>query len=320
MVISSNKDKVSYKTSEPQVPETNPRLVELNALAQQYGFSSVQYLYAQEGRGFIYHHIQDKYDLRELWSQDVMAYIISWPGAEDRPGTIQIVTHMAHLYEAYFLSDHLIYEDLRGVLPHLPKKFEDLKPWEFQDNIIDDWQWFGIHSGCWMRAHISVSEHFYKMAEYYNDIARIKHTWPILIIDAIYHRSETLRLCQDNLPGYERINEYTLEDANAIKEAGILAWRESDQGWCGLFCRDGKSYFKCAEPNDIIKLPIDHREEIRNNTLPGWQCIYCGLGHRVMIREDFYKPFVMLTYGSGKQHLWDIAFNVLAQIIKQQNQ
>ena len=315
----AKKDNTNETDSEPQAVEVNPKLAELNALAQEYGFAYGTYLHDQEGRGLVYNYIRTKEDLRDFWSQDVMAYVISWPGAQGTLGVIQIVTHRGLFYSASYLSEDLTYDDLRSVLPHLPEKFEDLKPWELHDMIIDDWQWFGIHSGCWMRMHISVSGRFYELAEYYKDTEWIKRTWPIFIHDAIYHRSEALASFLDNLPGYEQIQEYTLENAKEINEAGVIAWRESNQGWCGLFCKDGKSYFRCTETNDIIKLPINQREQIRNNNLPGWQCIYCGLGHRVMIREEYYHSFERLTYGLGKQSLWNITFNVLEYILLKQN-
>lgn len=317
----SKKDNTNESDSEPQAAEVNPKLAELNTLAQEYGFAYGPYLHDQEGRGVVYNYIRTKDDLRAFWSQDIMAYVVSWPGAQGTPGVIQIVTHRGLFYAASYLSEDLTYDDLRSVLPHLPEKFEDLKPWDVQDMIIDDWLWFGVHSGCWMRVHISVSDRFYELAEYYKDTAWIKHTWPIFIYDAIHYRSETLAHFLDNLPSYEGVIESTLEDAKAIVAKGVVAWKESDQGWGGLFCKDGKSYFKSIDHNDILKLPVDHRAEIRANTLPGWQCIYCGLGHRVMIREEYYHSFERLTYGLGKQSLWNIAFNVLENmLIKQDDQ
>ena len=119
----------------------------------------------------------------------------------------------------------------------------------------------------------------------------------------------------DNLPNPESVSEYSVEVARQIENEGIIAWKESDQGWCGLLCKNGKSYFRCTEPNDIIKLPYARRQEISSNTLPGWQCIYCGLGHRVMIREEYYPPFQILTDGIGKKTLWNLAFEILNYLL-----
>ena len=119
----------------------------------------------------------------------------------------------------------------------------------------------------------------------------------------------------DNLPKTKSVSEYSVEEARHIENEGVVAWKESDQGWEGLLCKNGKSYYRCTEPNDNIKLPYDRRKEISNNTLPGWQCIYCGLGHRVMIREECYPPFQILTDGIGKKTLWNLAFEILNYIL-----
>ena len=141
------------------------------------------------------------------------------------------------------------------------------------------------------------------------------HKSPNFLNSSLHHQSEEQRRFIENLPSYETISEYTKEEARQIESEGVIAWRESDQGWGGLFCKNGKEYIRCNDPDGIINLPLDQREAIRNNTLPGWQCIYCGLGHRVMIREDYYPRFQSLTYGGGKKCLFNEAFGVLKYIL-----
>ncbi len=80
-----------------------------------------------------------------------------------------------------------------------------------------------------------------------------------------------------------------------LKKHQIIAWRESDQGFGDMLCSNGQSYSRCELSPAELDLPIDKREEIKNNTLPGWQCIYCGLGHRIIMREEYYSRFNALV-------------------------
>ena len=52
--------------SEQQAAEVNPKLDELNALAQEYGFAFGPYLHGQEGKGLVYNYLRTKDDLRSV--------------------------------------------------------------------------------------------------------------------------------------------------------------------------------------------------------------------------------------------------------------
>lgn len=315
---SLTKKKKTEPSDEQQIMEPDPKSVELKDLAEKYGVAGYPEVVEKQGFGIPYQFLQSKDDLHSFWSQDIMAYMISWPGAQGAPGQILIVTHRKFFYASNYCWGDLKYEDFRTILPNLPESFDDLRPWELMERNVGGWYWYGIHSGCWLRVHESVWQRFFLSAEYFKDVSWIKNTWSTFILEALAYRTRELEHTLEHLPSYEDIYEYSLDDARHIEETGVIAWRESDQGWSGLFCKDGKSYFRCTEPNDIIKLPCDRRTEIRSNKLPGWQCYYCGLGHRVMIRKEFYPAFDKLTYGGGKQHLWNIAFVVLSYILSQE--
>lgn len=99
----------------------------------------------------------------------------------------------------------------------------------------------------------------------------------------------------------------------------IIALRTSDQGWVDMLCKnkttlsvhgdygpDIHDFFKSIDFNDV-----------RRNTLLGWECIYCGLGHFVMMRKEYYPRFQQLTSGMGRRGLlWSEAFNVLVGILE----
>lgn len=109
------------------------------------------------------------------------------------------------------------------------------------------------------------------------------------------------------------------EGLELLKQHRIIAWRESDQGWAGMLCSNGVSYARSEMDPVELALPYDKRREIRTNTLPGWQCLFCGLGHRIMMREEYYAPFISicneneeLQTGADK---WSNAFGVLATIL-----
>ena len=134
---------------------------------------------------------------------------------------------------------------------------------------------------------------------------------------AIADRSEQLGTYLEGLDNYELIHECSEEEAQEVASLGIVAWKESDQGWGGLLCENGKAYFKLGLDFDTLGLPISQRLEIRNDPLPGWRCFYCGLGHRLMVREEYYPSFRELTYGMGKNaNLYTYGFNILGNIIK----
>lgn len=109
------------------------------------------------------------------------------------------------------------------------------------------------------------------------------------------------------------------EGLELLKQHRIIAWRESDQGWAGMLCSNGIAYVWSEMDPVELALPYDKRREIRTNTLPGWQCLNCGLGHRVMMREEYYAPFISicneneeLQTGADK---WTNAFDILATLL-----
>lgn len=312
----SKKTETIKKPAEETVKEPDPKLIELKELANKYGVAGSKDVIGLEGMGIPYQGLHSKDDLRGFWSQDIMAYMITWPGAQGTPGEILIATHQKLFYASNYCWEDLSYDDFRTILPHLPEKFDDLHPWESMEKNVDGWYWYGIHSGCWLRVHESIWRRFFLSAEYFKNVSWIKYSWSIFVLEALVQRSQELEKLTSCFSPHEHIYEYTLDEARRIEETGVIAWRESDQGWCGLLCKDGKSYFRCNESNDIIKLPINQRDEIRSNTLPGWQCYYCGLGHRVIIREEYNPRFQKLTYGMGKNGLlWNIAFDALNSLL-----
>ena len=264
-------------------------------------------------------YLRTKEDLRQLWTQDIMAYMVSMPGAQGTPGMIIIATHQNLFFAGSYCYGDLTYADFKSVIPSLTDKLEDLEPWNSPEQYIDGWYWYGIHSGCWLRVHESIWQRFYQNARLYDHVAWIRDTWSTFVLEANSARSYDLEKTMSALTHCERVLEFTLEDAIRIEEKGIIAWRESDQGYGGLLCNDGKSYYRCTDDNYQPGIPVTQRQEIRNNTLPGWRCYYCGLGHRVMIRKEYDKPFREKTYGLGKNgELWNIAFDVLCTILKEQ--
>ena len=126
---------------------------------------------------------------------------------------------------------------------------------------------------------------------------------------------------ENNLAKFERcewVLEGTEEDLLEIKQKGVVAWKESDQGWGGLLCKNGKAYFRLPADAESLQIPCRQRTEIRTNTLPGWQCIYCGLGHFLNMREEYYQRFRELTYGlRDNGYLHSIGFDVLCTILKE---
>lgn len=283
-------------------------------------------------------HLETKEDLRHLWSLDVLAYAICFPGAQGSPGSAFFVTNRSLAFEANYCYSEITYDDLREILPELPKSFEELRPWEdwridpslldskrdYKDGKpwdylgyknINGWYWYGLHSGCWARIHESIWPTFYKLAEY-NGHLFIPRYWGAFARKAIADRKEQLDAYLRGMDKCEWIHECSAEEAQEVARLGVVAWRETDQGWCGLLCKNGKGYFRLDIDLNSLQLPIRQREEIRNNTLPGWQCYYCGLGHRLMIREEYYPEFRKLTYGLGKNaDLHRYGFDVLRSIL-----
>jgi hypothetical protein len=109
---------------------------------------------------------------------------------------------------------------------------------------------------------------------------------------------------------------------NSIKPQDIVAWRISDQGWTDMLCRDKTTFGPRSEGfgSDIDSFfkSIDYND-IRRNTLQGWECIYCGLGHFVIIRKEYYPRFQQLTTGFGQRGpLWSTAFDILVRILEEE--
>lgn len=112
----------------------------------------------------------------------------------------------------------------------------------------------------------------------------------------------------------EHILEFTLEEARQIKSAGVIAFKVSDQGWSDLLCRNGKIYSHCSEDIDFgsyFNIPIVHFREIRFNTYPGWTGVYCGVGHFVIMRDEYYFQFKAITQGMFNPRRWEFAYDVL---------
>ena len=194
--------------------------------------------------------------------------------------------------------------------------FGKMQPWDFAGyQSIDGWYWYGLHSGCWVRIHESVWPAFYTLAEHHK-ASWIARYWGAFARKAIAERSEQLETYMEGLEHCEVVYECKEEEAQEVARLGVIAWKESDQGWDGLLCKNGKAYFRIDIDIEKLQLPTDQKQKIRNNTLPGWQCYYCGLGHRLMIREEYYPRFRELTYGMGKNvNLYAYGFDVLRSIL-----
>ena len=293
----------------------------------------------EEFNQYEWKHLATKEDLRSLRSLDIMAYAICFPGAQGSPGSAFFVTSRGLTFEATYCYGQTNYDDLREILPELPKSLEELRPWEelrIDPSLLEPtmafgeknpwerlgykniggWYWYGLHSGCWARIHESIWPTFYALAEYDNYML-IPRYWGAFARKAVAERTEQLDAYLKGLDNCEWIHECPAEEAREVARFGVVAWRESDQGWGGLLCKNGKAYFKLGLDFNALQLPIWQREEIRKNTLPGWQCIYCGLGHCLMIREEYYPKFRELTYGMGKNaHLYNCGFAVLKSILE----
>ena len=304
----------------------NPMEQDFNKMIEEYDQYEWQYLKTKE-------------ELRTLWSLDVMTYTIYWPGAQGAPGFAYFVTNRGLAYAIDYVFGDLTYDDLRSVLPNLPERFDDLKPWEanrmnpylpktmeefgkmkpwdfdgYQN--IDGWYWYGLHSGCWTRIHESIWPTFYTLSKDHKDLW-IARYWGTFTRKAIADRTTQLEAYMEGLEQCEFVHECTGEEAKEVARLGVVAWKESDQGWGGLLCKNGKVYFRLDIDFDKLQLPTSQRQEIRNNSLPDWQCYYCGLGHRLMIREEYYPKFRELTYGMGKNaDLFRCGFAVLKKILE----
>ena len=102
----------------------------------------------------------------------------------------------------------------------------------------------------------------------------------------------------------------------------IVAWRISDQGWTNMLCRDKTTFGPRSEGFgsfiDSFFKSIDYKD-IRHNTLQEWESIYCGLGHYLIIRKEYYPRFQQLTSGMGMRgQLWSTAFDVLVRILDEE--
>ena len=291
----------------------------LRNLIDEYGYATFPETLDKTKKGIPYEYLRSKEDLQQLWSQDIMAYMVSMPGAQGSPGMIIIATHQNLFFAGNYCYGDLTYADFKSVIPSLTDKLEDLEPWNSPEQYIDGWYWYGIHSGCWLRVHESIWQRFYQNARFYDHVAWIRNTWSTFVMEAIAARKYEIEKTLSYANGIESHHDYEEEDAINAETADVIAWRESDQGFAGLLCIDGKLHFRCDHFLCQQRIPIDCREEIRNDTLTGWRCYYCGLGHRVMIREDFDRTFRKKTYGLGKNsELWNNAFSVLYTILKEQ--
>lgn len=299
---------------------------DINHIIEEYGHYEWQYLKTKE-------------DLMHLWSLDIMAYAICWPGAQGSPGVAYFHTDRGFAFAIDYCHGELEYDDLRSILPDLPTSFEELRPWEVWKTTpylpkemekfgklnpwdfdgyqnIGGWYWYGLHSGFWARIHESIWPNFYMLAAYDRNV-RINRYWGTVARKAIADRSEHIGSYLSGLVPPEYIHECSEEEAQEVARLGVVAWRETDQGWGGLLCKNGKAYFRLDLDFNTLPLPVRQREEIRNNTLTGWYCYYCGLGHRLMIREEYYPKFRELTYGLGKNaDLFNNGFNILRDILE----
>lgn len=307
-------------------PTSDPKTTELDRLVEEFDQYEWQYLKTEE-------------DLRSLWSLDVMTYTIYWPGAQGAPGFAYFFTNRGLAYAIDYINGELTYDDLRSILPELPEYFEALSPWETYRGYetirasspeyekwrawdaegilnINGWYWYRLHSGCWARIHESIWPSFITLTEQ-NKNLWITRYWGTFARKAIADRAEQLEAYMDGLEQCEVVHECTEEEAQEVARLGVVSWKESDQGWGGLLCKNGKVYFRLDIDFDKLQLPTSQRQEIRNNSLPGWQCYYCGLGHRLMIREEYYPKFQELTYGMGKNaDLHRCGFAVLKSILE----
>ena len=312
-------------------------MIELDSINKHSKEHGINLLYKQYGQ-FQWEYLKAKEDLRALWSLDIMAYVIYWPGAQGHPGFVNMLTNRGLAYEMYYCGDELSYDDLRSILPDLPEYFEELRPWETYRDYetirasspeyekwrawdaegilnIKGWYWFRLHSGCWVRIHESIWQTFYELTLKYSDVW-ISSYWAYFARKAIADRERELEVYLSGIEHYGIKHECTTEDAREIALYGVAAWEECDQGYDGLLCKNGMAYFKLPQDYEYIQIPIAKRQEIRNDSLPGWKCIYCGLGHRLMIREEYFPRFRELTYGMGKNGLlYSIGFDVLHTIL-----
>lgn len=103
----------------------------------------------------------------------------------------------------------------------------------------------------------------------------------------------------------------------------VVAWRLNDQGWTNMLCRDKTTFGPRSEgfgaDIDSFFNSIDYND-IRHNTLQDWESIYCGLGHYLIIRKEYYSQFQQLTTGFGQRgQLWSTAFDVLVRILEEES-
>ena len=115
-------------------------------------------------------------------------------------------------------------------------------------------------------------------------------------IDALGEWKDSLE--KDNTSNSAELELLMLSRSEALEllsHERFIAWRESDQGFGAMLCSNGQTYYRCELSPAELDLPIDKREELKNNTFPGWQCIYCGLGHRIIMREEYYSRFNALV-------------------------
>lgn len=273
-------------------------------------------LYKEYGQ-FEWTYLKTAEEVRALSSLDILAYTIYLPGAQGYPGFAFFLTNRSMAYAMYYCGEELTYDDLRSILPELPERFEDLKPWgadRYQN--IGGWYWYGLHSGCYARIHESIWPTFYGLCQKFSNIW-IAPYWSTFARKAIAVRDSELESYLSGIEHYGIKYDCATEEAQEVACLGVVAWRESQHGWDGLLCKNGKSYFKLPLGYDDLQIPISKREDIRNNTLPGWECIYCGLGHFLIIKDEYYPGFCKLSYGMGKNNkLYTNGFDILCAAIK----
>lgn len=307
---------------EPERTTTNSIVLELDRLEDEFGQNSNI-------------PITSKEELSHLWSVDIMAYMISWPGAQGTPGVAVLLTNQGHFYAVDYCRGELTYDDLRCICTDLPESFEQLKPWDINQEpctlpqsmeefgklkpwdfdgyqSIDGWYWYGLHSGCWASIHHSIWPEFYELAERYKVFGVSRH-WDTFARKALADRLNWLEQYLEKLEPCEEMEFCPDEEARNLVQSGVVAWKDCDQGFAGMFCKNGKAITKiehCLWP----LIPYGQIEEVQNRM--GWQRIYCGLGHSLVICKEYFPKFRELTYGLGKNaRLYEYGFDILADIL-----
>ena len=307
---------------EPERITTNSKAIELDRLEDEYGQNNNI-------------PITSKEELSHLWSVDIMAYMISWPVAQGTPGIAVLLTNKGQFYSVDYCRGELTYDDLRCICTDLPESFEQLKPWdigqepctlpksmeefgklkpwEFDGSRnISGWYWYGLHSGCLARIHESIWPTFYELVERYKEFGVSRH-WDTFARKALADRLVQLEKYLTELYPCKKMVICPAEEVGRIVRPGIIAWKECDQGFTGMLCKNGLFIMK-IEYTLWPFIPYGQKEEVQNRM--GWRRVYCGLGHSLFIRKEYLPRFRELTYGLGKNaRLYEYGFDILADIL-----